>query len=44
VTKAACPDPDTLLQQAQQDEKRARRNTLKIHFGASVGIGDRFRA
>jgi len=44
VTEAACPDPDTLLQRVQQDDKRARRDTLKIYFGASVGIGNRFRA
>ena len=44
MTNAACPDPDTLLQRVQQDEERARRDTLKIYFGASVGIGDRFRA
>ena len=33
------PDPDQLLEQLRDDEKRARRGKLRIYFGASAGVG-----
>ncbi len=33
------PNPDTLLEQVQAEEARARRGRLKIFFGASAGVG-----
>ena len=33
------PDPDTLLAQVQQQERRAARGRLRIYFGASAGVG-----
>ena len=33
------PDPDTLLAQVQQQERRAARGRLRIYLGASAGVG-----
>ncbi|MBY0237698.1 MAG: two-component system sensor histidine kinase KdpD [Burkholderiaceae bacterium] len=33
------PDPDTLLAQVQEQERRAARGKLRIYFGASAGVG-----
>ncbi|MFC7299491.1 two-component system sensor histidine kinase KdpD [Herminiimonas aquatilis] len=33
------PDPDALLAQVQEQERRAERGTLRIYFGASAGVG-----
>ncbi|HZV64700.1 MAG TPA: two-component system sensor histidine kinase KdpD [Telluria sp.] len=33
------PDPDALLAQVQEDERRAARGKLRIYFGASAGVG-----
>jgi two-component system sensor histidine kinase KdpD len=33
------PDPDALLAQAREDERRAARGKLRIYFGASAGVG-----
>jgi two-component system sensor histidine kinase KdpD len=33
------PDPDSLLRQVQEDERRSRRGTLKIFFGYVAGVG-----
>ncbi len=33
------PDPDSLLRQLQEDERRSRRGTLKIFFGYVAGVG-----
>lgn len=35
----ARPDPDQLLEQMRDDEKRAGRGKLRIYFGASAGVG-----
>jgi two-component system sensor histidine kinase KdpD len=42
TSRSERPDPDTLLQQVQQDEARARRGRLKIFFGACAGVGKTF--
>jgi two-component system sensor histidine kinase KdpD len=33
------PDPDALLAQVREEERRARRGRLRIYFGASAGAG-----
>jgi len=33
------PDPEALLEQVREEERRARRGRLKIFFGASPGVG-----
>lgn len=33
------PDPDALLAQMREDERRAARGRLRIYFGASAGVG-----
>ncbi|HAK93293.1 MAG TPA: hypothetical protein DCP94_17035, partial [Massilia timonae] len=33
------PDPDALLAQMREDERRAARGRLCIYFGASAGVG-----
>ena len=33
------PDPDALLAQLREDERRAARGRLRIYFGASAGVG-----
>ena len=33
------PDPDVLLAQVSEQERRARRGRLRIYFGASAGVG-----
>jgi two-component system sensor histidine kinase KdpD len=33
------PDPDVLLAQAHEQDRRARRGRLRIYFGASAGVG-----
>lgn len=33
------PDPDALLAQVQEQERRATRGRLRIYFGASAGVG-----
>jgi two-component system, OmpR family, sensor histidine kinase KdpD len=33
------PDPDALLAQVQEQERRASRGKLRIYFGASAGVG-----
>ena len=33
------PDPDLLLAQVQEQERRAARGRLRIYFGASAGVG-----
>ena len=33
------PDPDTLLERAKLEEKRATQGLLRIYFGASAGVG-----
>ena len=33
------PDPDTLLAQMREHERRAARGRLRIYFGASAGVG-----
>ncbi|RXZ36364.1 DUF4118 domain-containing protein [Oxalobacteraceae bacterium CAVE-383] len=33
------PDPDALLAQVQEQERRASRGRLRIYFGASAGVG-----
>src|SRR5450759_2904469 len=33
------PDPDALLAQVQEQERRAARGKLRIYFGASAGVG-----
>jgi two-component system, OmpR family, sensor histidine kinase KdpD len=33
------PDPDALLAQMQQQERKAARGRLRIYFGASAGVG-----
>lgn len=33
------PDPDTLLMQLQNQERRAQRGKLRVYFGASAGVG-----
>ena len=33
------PDPDVLLAQIQQDERRQARGRLRLYFGASAGVG-----
>src|SRR5580765_3069670 len=33
------PDPETLLAQVREEERRAGRGRLKIFFGASPGVG-----
>ena len=32
-------DPDALLAQVQEQERRAARGRLRIYFGASAGVG-----
>jgi len=36
------PDPDALLQELQQEERRAARGKLKVFFGAAPGVGKTF--
>lgn len=36
---ATRPDPDLLLAQVQEQERRAQRGKLRIYFGASAGVG-----
>jgi len=36
------PDPDALLADIQQEERRAARGKLKIFFGAAPGVGKTF--
>ncbi len=36
---AARPDPDVLLAQVRQQERRAARGRLRVYFGASAGVG-----
>jgi len=33
------PDPDALLEQVREQERRASRGRLRIYFGASAGVG-----
>lgn len=33
------PDPDTLLEQIQAEDARAKRGKLKVFFGACAGVG-----
>ena len=33
------PDPDALLEEVQQEERRAARGKLKVFFGAAPGVG-----
>ena len=33
------PDPDALLAQIHEDERRGRRGRLRIYFGSSAGVG-----
>src|SRR5207302_1416723 len=33
------PDPDALLAQVQQEERKAARGKLKVFFGAAAGVG-----
>ena len=39
MNQAQRPDPDALLAQVQQQERRAARGRLRIYFGASAGVG-----
>ncbi len=39
LTHDGRPDPDALLAEITQDEKKAKRGKLKIFFGASPGVG-----
>ena len=39
MTTVQRPDPDQLLAQMQQQERRAARGKLRIYFGASAGVG-----
>ena len=36
------PDPETLLAQVHEEERRASRGRLKIFFGAAPGVGKTF--
>lgn len=36
------PDPDALLAEVQQEERRAARGKLKVFFGAAPGVGKTF--
>src|ERR1700733_3700841 len=42
TTQDARPDPDALLAEIKQDEKKAARGKLKVFFGASPGVGKTF--
>ncbi len=33
------PDPDTLLERVEAEDRRAARGRLKVFFGASPGVG-----
>jgi len=39
MSDARRPDPDTLLAQVRDEERRAARGRLRIYFGASAGVG-----
>jgi len=39
MNDARRPDPDTLLAQVRDEERRAARGRLRIYFGASAGVG-----
>jgi two-component system sensor histidine kinase KdpD len=42
ATKNSRPDPDVLLAEIRQEEKKAARGKLKVFFGASPGVGKTF--
>ena len=42
IGEADRPDPDTLLAEAKQQERRANRGKLKVFFGAAPGVGKTF--
>ena len=39
MTDVQRPDPDALLAQIHEDERRRRRGRLRIYFGSSAGVG-----
>lgn len=42
TTEHQRPDPDALLAEVQQEERRAARGKLKVFFGAAPGVGKTF--